>query len=120
MSPLVLHIASRSDWQRSASLGSYRCLSLLDEGFIHCSTSEQLLIPANERFRGQQDLVLLCIDVSLLGSELRYEDCYDSGVAFPHVYGPIERDAVVAVLDFVPGEDGCFQLPESLKDGGPC
>jgi len=112
---LILHIATRSDWNSSEARGSYRCLSLRNEGFIHCSTSEQLLVPANERFRGQQDLVLLCIEVERLSSELRYEDCYDSGMIFPHVYGPIERDAVVEVLDFVPGDDGYFQLPESLK-----
>jgi uncharacterized protein (DUF952 family) len=112
---LILHIATRSDWDRSEERGSYRCLSLRDEGFIHCSTLEQLLIPANERFRGQQDLVLLCIEAQRLGSELLYEDCYDSGMDFPHVYGPIERHAVIDVLDFVPGEDGYFQLPESLK-----
>ena len=114
MSALILHIAQRGDWQRSEGQGSYRCSSLLDDGFIHCSTPEQVLIPANERFRGRQDLLLLCIEVGRLGSELRYEDCYDSGMAFPHVYGPIERNAVVDVLDFAPGADGCFQLPEGL------
>jgi len=114
VSALILHIAQRGDWQRSEGQGSYRCSSLLDEGFIHCSTPEQVLIPANERFRGRQDLLLLCIEVERLDCELRYEDCYDSGMAFPHVYGPIGLDAVVAVVDFPPGDDGRFELPAEL------
>ena len=114
MSAVILHITQRSDWLRAVGEGSYRCASLDAEGFVHCSTPEQVLLPANERFRGQQDLVLLCIEEQRLDRELRYEDCYDSGMAFPHVYGPIRLDAVVAVVDFPPGDDGRFELPSGL------
>ena len=115
MSTLILHIAERARWLRAQTQGSYGCESLREEGFIHCSTAEQLLIPANERFRGRQDLVLLCIEPSGLGAELRYEDCYQSGMEFPHVYGEIEASAVVAVLEFQPGKDGRFELPGELS-----
>jgi len=111
---IILHIAQRAHWLRAAGEGSYRCASLDDEGFVHCSSPEQVLVPANERFRGREDLVLLCIEVERLDCELRYEDCYDSGMAFPHVYGAIGLDAVVAVLEFPPGDDGRFQLPAEL------
>ncbi len=88
--------------------------SLSAEGFIHCSTRAQVLVPANERFAGQRGLVLLVIDPSAVAAEIVFEDCYETGVAFPHVYGPIPRLAVRAVLDFPPDEKGCFHLPSDL------
>jgi uncharacterized protein (DUF952 family) len=44
-----------------------------------------------------------------------YEDCYDSGQAFPHIYGPLNVDAVVNVVDFPPGKDGFFSLPAGIS-----
>ncbi len=37
---------------------------------------------------------------------------------FPHIYGPINLDAVIQVLDFEPDENGDFTLPTSLNRGG--
>ena len=111
----IFHIATQADWKQAKRAGEYRCESLELEGFIHCSTKTQLLIPANERFAFRRDLLLLRIDVTRLSEELRYEDCYSSGMDFPHVYGGIALDAVVEVLPFQPGADGLFQLPVSLS-----
>ena len=111
---VILHIATQGDWQRAQGTGVYRCASLEHEGFIHCSTVDQLLIPANERFAGRTDLVLLCIDPAGLTAGLRYEDCYQTGMKFPHVYGVIEVSVVVAVLEFAPRDDGQFDLPLGL------
>ena len=114
--PIVLHIATQTDWQEARLRGEYRCDSLNDEGFIHCSTREQLLIPANERFGGRLDLLLLCVDPTRLSAELRFEDCYESGMEFPHIYGAIELAAVVDVLAFSPGASGLFELPTALAE----
>ncbi len=105
----LLHIAVRSAW--AAGADPFVDPSLASEGFIHLSTAEQVLIPANERFHGQTDLVLLVIEVERLTDRVLYEDCYDSGMAFPHLYGPLPRSAVTAVVDFPCGPDGSFKLP---------
>ncbi len=108
---MILHIARRGEWETAVTTGQYTADSLATEGFIHCSTVEQVLVPANERFRGQTDLLLLCIDPALLAAPLVYEDCYETGMLFPHIYGPLNVTAVQSVLDFPPQADGSFVLP---------
>ncbi len=108
---MILHIALADEWDAARALGQYRADSLATEGFIHCSTAAQVLIPANERFHGRTDLLLLVIDPARLAAELVYEDCYETGQAFPHLYGPLNLDAVLRAMPFPPSADGSFVLP---------
>lgn len=108
---MILHITRRSDWEAAQDEGDYRLDTLALEGFIHCSTPEQVLGPANEFYRGQNDLVLLVIDPDRLEAELVYEDSYNAGTAFPHIYGPLNLDAVTSVVPFPPQPNGSFVLP---------
>jgi uncharacterized protein (DUF952 family) len=78
------------------------------EGFIHCSNGHQVVWVANQRFRGRTDLVLLHIDPTRLGAQVRYENLEGGEELFPHVYGPIPVTAVVDVVRFLPAEDGTF------------
>ena len=55
--------------------------------------------------------MLLVIDPAQLTAELVYEDCYEAGETFPHLYGPLNLDAVVRVVPFPPLPDGTFTLP---------
>lgn len=112
---LLLHITSRGDWEEGQA-SDYTAPSLPTEGFIHCSTPGQVLLPADALFRGQRGLVLLCIDSRLLSAPVVYEDCYEAGQDFPHVYGPIDRAAVVAVVAFPPGADGAFSVPREIEE----
>jgi uncharacterized protein (DUF952 family) len=102
----ILHITTRPDWQAALEAGSYRADSLDSEGFIHCSTSEQIAATANRFYAGQSDLLLLHIDPELLAAELRWEPA--DGQDFPHIYGLINLDAVVGVESFGPDGDGVF------------
>lgn len=110
---MIYHIVSKSDWEAAAGGEFYRGDTLDTEGFIHCSTAEQVVDTANFLFRGREDLLLLAIDEALLSAEVRYEDAGD-GRLFPHIYGPLEVAAVVWVVEFPPGPDGRFSLPEGL------
>lgn len=116
---LILHITTFSDWAQARSAGDYRAPSLEEEGFIHCSTPAQVVDVANSLYRGERELVLLAIDVDALAAPVRYEDCYETGQKFPHVYGPINRNAILHVLTFEPDENGSFSLPAPLAGGGP-
>lgn len=109
MSALIVHATSRPAWEAGRKAGSYQDDSLLRNGFIHFSTAEQVMRVANEYYRGQLDLVLLVVDPSRLVSELRWEPGSDRpGEDFPHLYGPLNLEAVVRVLEYTPGPDGLF------------
>jgi uncharacterized protein (DUF952 family) len=109
----ILHITGRAQWEQARAAGAYRGDTLATEGFIHCSTPAQVLGPADALFRGRDDLVLLAIDPTKVGPEIRYEGL-PGGEQFPHVYGPLNLDAVTRVVPFPPRPDGTFALPTDL------
>ena len=118
---LILHICSTADWRAGEAAGAYTAASLAAEGFIHCSTTDQVLGVANNLYVGQSDLVLLLIDTNALTETVVYDrlllvDSYGHGAEFPHVYGPINLDAVVDVVAFPAGADGRFTLPAGLAE----
>lgn len=110
---MILHITQQRDWEAAQKAGVYRGDTLASEGFIHCSTSQQVVTVANTFYRGQAGLVLLRIDPALVAPEIRWEEGAP-GQRFPHIYGPLNLDAVVAVIDFPPQPDGTFVLPAGV------
>ena len=110
----ILHITTRGFWQRALNHGAYTVECLATEGFIHCSTPAQLLFVADSRYRGETGLIVLCIDTSLVEPEIRYEGEIDR---FPHIYGPLNLNAVYKLVDFPPGPDGTFTMPEGVPTG---
>lgn len=121
----ILHITTRKAWIDATRLGQYSAASLQSEGFIHASTVSQLVPVATKFYKDQSGLVLLEIDPKRLTSEVKWEKPTGGpppGVpeddAFPHIYGPINLDAVVQVLDLERGPNGEFSVPPSLNHGG--
>ena len=75
---------------------------------------------ANSFYAGQHGLVLLKIDPARLKPELRWEppahphpqaDLPPTDDLFPHIYGPLNIDAVIRVIEYEPDSDGYFPLP---------
>jgi len=111
----ILHVTSRTSWLAAKNSGSYAADTLASDGFIHCSTRDQVLRVANALFAGARGLVLLVVDPRRLRPDVRWEPGADRPEElFPHVYGPLDLEAVVEVLEFEPGPDGQFVLPTSL------
>lgn len=106
----ILHLAERWRWAAALQAGRYTPAAFADEGFIHCSEAARVEGVANRLFRGREDLVLLEIDEDRLAAGVRHEDLYGSGELFPHVYGPIEIEAVIDAREIDPGDDGRFEL----------
>lgn len=110
---IIFHIARSETWASRAS-ESYRPEMFPVDGFIHCSTVDQVVKVADIRFRGRKDLVLLCIDTDKVNAEIRYENLEGGQELFPHIYGEINTKAVVQVAEFEPGAEGYFMLPAML------
>jgi uncharacterized protein (TIGR00299 family) protein len=107
----IVHVVERERW--GAAGEEYRPDSLEEAGYVHCSSVEAVLAVAACQYRDASDPVLLVIDPPMLDAEVRYEEMDDR--AYPHVYGPIERRAVVDVVP-LPREDGRYRLPDTLSD----
>ena len=112
---IIYHITPRNDWEKAKPVGAYTAELLSQEGFIHCSTQQQIVGTANFLFKGQQNLALLCIDTERVKPEIRFESASNTDQKFPHIYGPLNLDAVVDVVDFPAQPDGTFELPSELQ-----
>ncbi|MDY6901612.1 MAG: DUF952 domain-containing protein [Cyanobacteriota bacterium] len=110
----IYHITKRENWKKAKALGIYRADSLETEGFIHCSTSTQVVKVANSFFKNQTDLLLLFIDSDKVISEIRY-DVVAENEKFPHIYGTLNLDAVFKVINFEADKSGLFELPPEVQ-----
>ena len=104
MGAVIFHIAERTAWDAAVAAGEYTVStlgrSLAEEGFIHMSTEAQVAGVAERFYAGVGDLVLLHIDESKLTSPLQYDEVPGAPDPFPHLYGPLNTDAVVRVEPF--------------------
>ena len=100
---MIYHIVSDADWQKALSEGSYAAPSLATEGFIHSSKKCQVKGVMDRYYQNKTNLLLLHIDESKLESILKYELAPSINEEFPHIYGRLNLDAVVAVEKLVLG-----------------
>jgi len=92
---IIYHLTSRKEWATAEEQGYYIAPSLESEGFIHCSEEQQVKGVLERYYIGKTDLVKLVIDTTRLKPELKYELAPSVNEAFPHVFGPINLDAVI-------------------------
>ena len=105
---IIYHLTGRAEWEGSPTGEDYRAESLAQEGFLHCSRDEaQLLAVANRLFAGRTDLLVLDVDTSRLHAAVKHE-ASRSGEIYPHIYGPLNTDAVVRVRLLTGETDGNF------------
>jgi uncharacterized protein (DUF952 family) len=95
--PIIYHITTVAEWDSALQSGAYEARSLKEEGFIHCSEAYQVEGVLQRYFEGQTRLVKLVIDTDKLTSQYIQEWSSGSQDTFPHIYGPINLDAVLMV-----------------------
>ncbi len=96
--PEILHVTPGALWEKAQAEGEYRGDTLATEGFIHCCSPGQLVGVISRYFQGQSGLVVLRMKPERLTSSLRWECPPGSTETFPHLYGPLNLDAVVEVI----------------------
>lgn len=94
---IIYHLTTQAEWAAASAAGAYESPSLKEEGFIHCSQATQVSGVLERYFKGKTGLVKLVIDTDKLTSQLVYEWSPSTADTFPHIYGPINIDAVIAV-----------------------
>jgi uncharacterized protein (DUF952 family) len=85
-------------WAEFSNKPTYTAESLLSEGFIHCSFAAQLDGVLARYYGGVEKVLLLEIDPERLTSELKIEPSTNDEL-YPHIYGEINSEAVVAVTE---------------------
>lgn len=114
----IFHVCARPVALAALASGAYRAQSLETEGFIHLSQAHQVQGVAERYYAGQAGLVLLVVDPARVTAPLRYEpprsmpmhgmaQAADPAQLFPHIYGPLNADAIVELVDlgdFLAGE----------------
>lgn len=96
--PVIYHVTTAGDWEAARQNGFYTHPSLGAEGFIHCSQENQVAGVLERYFEGQANLVKLVIDTDRLTSRFVFDWSPSTQDTFPHIYGPINLDAVTEVL----------------------
>lgn len=101
---MIYHLALAGDWAAAQRAGAYtvstrgRCLS--EVGYVHASFAEQVAATYERLYLDAGEVVLLSIDESRLSAPVVVEQLDSAPEPFPHVYGPIELDAVVEVRPY--------------------
>lgn len=109
---LIFKITTRAQWAQAEAAGQFSGAPVdLQDGYIHFSTAATVAETAAKHFSAQSDLLLVAVDESLLGENLRYE-ISRGGLAFPHLYADLPLTAVRWVKDLPLRNDGKHQFPE--------
>lgn len=108
----IYHLSRRPDWRVAKDLGSYAgSAEDTSDGFLHFSTASQVVESARKHRANERNLVLLEVDAHSLGVSLKWEPSR-GGELFPHLYGPLQVNAVSAEVELSLGPDGSHVFPK--------
>jgi uncharacterized protein (DUF952 family) len=110
---ILVRITDKLSWEQAKTLGVFHG-EFEDDGFVHLLKPDQVQKVANLAFTGHNDLMLLVLHRARIHSSIQDEDIYGVGELFPCLYGALNLEAVMMVLDFPVSADGLFQLPHRL------
>ncbi|MBP9686853.1 MAG: DUF952 domain-containing protein [Candidatus Doudnabacteria bacterium] len=116
----IVGIANKDVWERAATVGEYvqstLDTTLAEVGFIHCSFPSQTLEIVNRKFLDRDDLVLLLIDEDKVSAPVKHEAALSGRAGtFPHIYGPLNVEAVYKVLPLEKDGEGKFKAPSEFQ-----
>jgi uncharacterized protein (DUF952 family) len=104
---MIYHAVSAADWDAVPGR-PYAPASLAADGFVHCSPDEETTLAVVNAFyrTARRPLLVLLLDEDRLDARVEWDAAAPApppGVAedtlFPHVFGPLERDAVQRILE---------------------
>lgn len=116
---LTFHLVAGEYYRDCDSSWPYTPADFAREGFIHCTDGAQNVADtANRHYKADRRMyIALVIDLDRVSAEVRYEDEDKAGI-YPHIYGPLNRDAIITILPILRGADGAF-LPPAYPERPP-
>lgn len=113
---LIFHVSTAADWRAAQSVGTYTTstlgVTLEQEGFIHLSRDSQAGVVLAKYYADvAEPLTLLTVDTDRVTSPWRFDDVPGAELSFPHVYGPLNVDAVVDATPLARDAAGSWVLP---------
>ena len=116
---MIYHITTQPAWKQAQKMGEYIPEAFSADSFIHCSDHYQIEDTANRFYASTPNLVVIEIDPDKLVSPLVYENLEGGEMTFPHIYGPLNLDAVVSQFEFDRSADGKLTLPDFQQHPEP-
>ena len=104
---ITYHLVPEEVWQTQRLDSEYLPEAFPHDGFIHCTNGlDELLNVANRYYVDDaREFIVLALDLSRVTAEVRYDD---PGQLFPHIYGPLNTDAIVHKTTVTRSSDGTF------------
>jgi uncharacterized protein (DUF952 family) len=106
--PYLYLLESAENLEAALAAGSLVRDDLKNEGFIHASPADQLTRVANKFYRQVKSLRCAVVEKAKVRSEVKYEPA--TGGLYPHIYGPLNMDAVVRVIELTPNAEGRYEI----------
>ncbi|HEV7809488.1 MAG TPA: DUF952 domain-containing protein [Candidatus Limnocylindrales bacterium] len=112
----TFHLAPAELWSDAEPAAALPAPSLQADGFIHCTTgADEMVATANRHYRADpRDFVVLTIDLDRVTSPVRTDD---PGGIYPHIFGPIDRAAILAARPMPRAADGTFLAFDDASEG---
>lgn len=107
---LIFHVVKKENWKSQKKDSRYHPESLDSDGFIHCSTGRTIEEVTNRLYKDQDDILLIIINTTLVEPEIRYENSGNSDTKYPHIYGPLNMDAVIDKIELASEDDGGYKI----------
>jgi uncharacterized protein (DUF952 family) len=110
---LTFHLVPEDEWLPTDASRPYLPAAFERDGFIHCTDgAEELARTANRHYRDDpRGFLALVIDTRRVTAPVRYED---EARIYPHIYGALNRDAIVAVVPMPRSANGTFLPPDPV------
>ena len=97
-SEFIYHVTTSKEWEEAQVKQSYLPKDFAKDGFIHCSIERQIEGVHERFYQGQTVMVKLKINEAKVQRPVLFELAEDLNELFPHIYGPLNLDSVVAVI----------------------
>ncbi|MBM4424163.1 MAG: DUF952 domain-containing protein [Chloroflexi bacterium] len=115
----ILHLVPAAYFHSLPAAEPYLPAEFAADGFIHCTAEPEVMLEIANRFYANVpgEILVLEIDSDRVTSEVKWEPPIHPGGTpapasaerlFPHVYGPLNRDAIVGIRAAARAPDGAF------------